>query len=198
MEYRDLYEKYEALLNTLKKIISQSQSRVIDESDEIFFNNINFFVKSYLINICTYLEAYLQDVAFEHTSRVSERLKQAKIPHNFIYWKLSKEIKDKDLEFENANYTFNKKEISDVISGNPYKTIKAFRLMGVDLNSSNKFMLHKELVNNIVNKRNSIIHHNDDASDISFSDLLGNIDIFLEYMHSIKELLNSGSVEINT
>lgn len=192
MEYRGLYEKYEGLLNSLKGIINQSQSRVLhEEPDELFSNNINFFVKSYLINICTYLEAYLQDVAFEHSSRVSERLKQAKIPHNFLYWKLSNDVKEKDLKFENATYNFNKKEISDVISGNPYKTIKAFRLIGVDLNSSDKFSEHKELVNSIVNKRNNIIHHNDDAGDISFSDLLANIDIFLEYMLSVEEILSS-------
>jgi len=199
MEYRGLYEKYEGLFNSLKGIINQSQSRVLNEEpDEIFSNNINFFVKSYLINICTYLEAYLQDVAFEHSSRVSERLKQAKIPHNFLYWKLSKDVKEKDLKFENATYNFNKKEIADEISGNPYKTIKAFRLIGVDLNSSDKFSEHKELVNSIVNKRNNIIHHNDDAGDISFSDLLANIDIFLEYMLSVEEILSSENAGIIT
>jgi hypothetical protein len=192
MLFNELYEKYEGLLNNLKKVIKQSESRVLAEDpDEIFSNNINFFVKLYLINICTYLEAYLQDVAFEHTSRISQRLKDAAIPHNFLYWKLSKEVKDKDLAFENANYKFNKKEISDTISGNPYKTIKAFKLIGIDLNSNKKFIEHKELVNSIVNKRNNIIHHNDDSSDISFSDLLLSIEVFLEYMTTIEEIASS-------
>lgn len=190
MQFNELYGKYEGLLTTLKGIISQSHSRVLEEEpDEIFSDNVNFFVKSYLINICTYLEAYLQDIAFEHTNRISERLKDASIPHNFLYWKLAKEVKEKDLSFENAKYKFNKKEISDAISGNPYKTIKAFRLIGIDLNSDDKFNEHKELINSIVNKRNNIIHHNDDASDISFSDLITNIDIFLEYMLTINSLV---------
>lgn len=190
MQFNELYGKYEELLTTLKGIISQSQSRVLkEEPDEIFSDNVNFFVKSYLINICTYLEAYLQDVAFEHTSRISKRLKDASIPHNFLYWKLAKEVKEKELEFKDANYRFNKKEISDAISGNPYKTIKAFKLIGIDLNSDDKFNEHKELINSIVNKRNNIIHHNDDASDISFSDLIANIDVFLEYMSSIDKLI---------
>ena len=192
MEYKALYEKYETLLNTLKGIINQSQIRVLDEApDEMFANNINFFVKSYLINICTYLEAYLQDVAFEHTNRISVRLKQAKVPHNFLCWKLSKEVKAQDLGFKNAEYGVNKKEISDVISGNPNKTISAFRLLGVDLNSSEIFLKHKDLIGSIVTKRNNIIHHNDDASDISFSDLLLNIDVFLSYMLSVAELLSA-------
>lgn len=192
MEYSALYEKYEGLLNTLKEIIDKSQTRVLsDEPDEIFSNNINFFVKSYLINICTYLEAYLQDIAFEYASRVSERLKQAKIPHNFLYGKLAKDIKDKDLKYEDSSYKYKKKELSDIISGNPYKTIKAFRLIGIDLNSNEKFLEHKDLVGTIVNKRNNIIHHNDDASDVSFSDLLVHIDVFLEYMLSIEQLLSA-------
>lgn len=192
MIFNDLYKKYEDLLITLKFIITQSNDRVLkDIPDQIFSNNVNFFVKSYLIIICTYLEAYLQDVAYEHTTRISERLKDASIPHNFLYWKLAKEIKDKDLSFENANYKFNRKEISDEISGNPYKTIKAFKLIGIDLNSSSKFNEHKEVINFIVNKRNSIIHHNDDANDVSFSDLISNIDVFLEYMSSIDLLITN-------
>ena len=192
MLFNELYEKYEGLLTNLKDIINQSQGRVLAEDpDELFSQNINFFVKSYLINICTYLEAYLQDVAFEHTSRITLRLKEASVPHNFIYWKLAKAIKDGDLEFKDADYSFNKKEIADAISGNPYKTIKAYRLIGIDLSSNEKFNEHKDLVNTIVLKRNSIIHHNDDASDISFPDLLFNITVLLDYMTSIKEIASS-------
>lgn len=192
MEYSALYEKYEALLGTLKEIIKQSQARVLcDEPDTIFSDNVNFFVKSYLINICTYLEAYLQDIAFEYSRKVTERLKQAKIPHNFLYGKLAKDIKEKELEYTDASYNYSKKDLSDVISGNPYKTINAFRLIGIDLSASEKFVEHKNLVGTIVNKRNNIIHHNDEASDISFSDLLVHIDVFLEYMYSIEQLVSA-------
>lgn len=190
MEYKELYEKYASLLTTLKNIIAQSNTRVLsDSSDDIFSGNVNFFVKSYLINICTYLEAYLKDVAFEYSTRVSRRLTEAKIPHNFIYSKFSKEIKERDLKYANSSVLYSKKDLSDIISGNPYKTINAFKLIGVDLNSSEKFLGHKSLIETIVNKRNNIIHHNDDASDISFTDLIVHIDIFLEYMTSIEEVM---------
>lgn len=192
MEYSALYKKYEALLNALKEIVEQSQARVLsEEPDIIFSDNVNFFVKSYLINICTYLEAYLQDVAFEYSRNVNERLKQAKIPHNFLYGKLAKEIKEKELKYVDASYNYNKKDLSEIISGNPYKTINAFRLIGIDLSTSEKFVEHKNLVGSIVNKRNNIIHHNDEASDISFSDLLVHVDVFLEYMLSIERLLSA-------
>jgi hypothetical protein len=191
MEFDGVYKKYEALLVSLKSIIVKSQGRILsDEYDDIFSENVNFFVKSYLITICTYLEAYLQDVAFEHTYRVSQRLKAANIPHNFLYWKLSKDIKDKELSFENASYSCTKKDISDIISGNPYKTIKAFQLIGVNLGENDGFNQRKPLINSMVTKRNSIIHHNDDAGDISFNDLVNNIDIVLSYMKSIDIILS--------
>lgn len=191
MEYNALYQKYEALLINLKQIITQSQARLLrEEPDNIFSENVNFFVKSYLINICTYLEAYLQDVAFEHSSRVAARLKQARIPHNFLYGKFAKEIKEKELQYINSSCSYSKKELSDIISGNPYKTIKAFRLIGINLDVNEKFLEHKDLIGAIVNKRNSIIHHNDEASDISFSDLISHIGVFLEYMLSIENLLS--------
>jgi hypothetical protein len=192
MEYSTIYKKYEALLETLKKIIEKSQGRVLKEvPDEIFSDNTNFFVKSYLINICTYLEAYLQDIAYEHSLRVSRRLEQARIPHNFLYGKITKEVREKDLKYTDASYSYSKKDLADLISGNPYKTINAFRLIGIDVKSSEKFMENKDIVGTIVNKRNNIIHHNDDASDISFSDLLIHIDIFLIYMLSIEKLLST-------
>lgn len=117
--------------------------------------------------------------------------KQAKIPHNFLYGKLAKDIKEKELEYVDASYGYSKKELSDIISGNPFKTINAFRLIGIDLSSCEKFVEHKNLVGTIVNKRNSIIHHNDEASDISFSDLLLHVDVFLEYMLAIEQFLSA-------
>mgnify|MGYP000494595896 CR=1 FL=1 len=190
MRFDELYGKYEGLLTALKGIINQSNARVLrEEPDEFFSDNVNFFVKSYLINICTYLEAYLQDVAFEHTNRISKRLKDACVPHNFLYCKLAKEVKEKDLKFNDADYRFSKKEISNTISGNPYKTVKAYKLIGIDLESDDKFNEYRDFIKIIVNKRNSVIHHNDDASDLSFPDLLANIDVFLEYMSSIDKLV---------
>ncbi|WP_227741951.1 HEPN domain-containing protein [Vibrio rotiferianus] len=46
-------------------------------------------------------------------------------------------------------------------------------------------------MNSIVNKRNSIIHHNDEASDITFSDLHTNIDTVLLYMKAIESTLSA-------
>ncbi|KIH77310.1 hypothetical protein SAMN05660860_02086 [Geoalkalibacter ferrihydriticus] len=189
-----LYEKYEELFFKLKAIIGISQERVInDVPDDLFSNNVNFFVKSYLINVCTYLEAYLQDVAFDHANKINNRVKSACVPYNFLYWKVSKEVKEKDLKFSDAEFNIVKKEISEDISGNPYKTIKLFRLLGVDLSIEKQFQYNKDLVNSVVVKRNNIIHHNDSANDISFTDILSYIDVVLVYMKSIEQALANQS-----
>jgi len=190
----ELYEKYENLYDLLCSIIKKSEQRVIAEpQDDLFSDNVNFFVKSYMINICSYLEAYLQDIAFEYHKSINEKIKSLKIPHNFIYWRLSKDIKDKDLKFEEANYPANKKEISDNLSANPYRTIKLYRLLGIDLTTEAEFNENKDLVNTVIIKRNNIIHHNDSAMDVSFSDLITNIEIFKKYMSAVKNAVITSS-----
>ena len=89
---------------------------------------------------------------------------------------------------------YQKKELSDQLSGNPYKTISLFRFLGVDIAMEEGFQSCKQLVSSVVIKRNSIVHHNDRAMDISFSDLINYIDTFLLYMKSIdKSVIKSKS-----
>ncbi|MBW5800977.1 HEPN domain-containing protein [Halomonas elongata] len=183
----DLFEKYKNLYDNLFEIIELSEERVLsDNPDELFSDNVNFFVKSYMINICSYLEAYLQDLAYEYAKEINRRLKLARIPHNFIYWKASRDPKEKDLRFKEADYPSNKKDISDGLSANPYKTLKAYRLLGVDLSAEDEFNKNKDLINAVVNKRNNIVHHNDNAMDVSFSDLSSNIHVFKMYMGAVR------------
>lgn len=188
MKSNVFYQRYTELYYSLKDVIRVSEERVLaEEPDKLFIGNVNFFVKSYLISICTYLEAYLQDMAFMYAKELDGRLKNARIPHNFVHWRIAKEIKDKDLSFKDVELPVNKKEISDNLSGNPYKTVKLFKYLGVDLTANDEFESNKALVDSIVKKRNNIIHHNDKATDVSFADLLAYIDVFLIYMKSIND-----------
>lgn len=187
MPSSDLFERYKALLVALKEIVRVSENRLLsDDLDELFSENVNFFVKSYLISTCTYLEAYLQDLAFDLSQAICARLNAACLPHNFLYWRTAKEIKEKELKFSDVNWTLSKKEVADELSANPYRTIKLFKFMGVDLSREGGFRDNKDLVAAIVNKRNNIVHHNDVANDVSFSDVVSYIDIFIVYMHAIK------------
>lgn len=184
----DIFQRYEKLLRALVLIARESQGRVIKEDvDVLFSENVNFFVKSYLISACTYLEAFLQDVAFEVSKKICSRVNSAQIPHNFLHWKNpKKDFKDKDLKFALAKFTATRKEISDDISANPYRTIKLFQMLGVDLSCESDFVKNKDFVNSVVTKRNNIVHHNDDASDVSFSDIEHYVDVFSIYMLAIQ------------
>ena len=60
---------------------------------------------------------------------------------------------------------------------------RAFLYLTTDV----RFNENKDLVGTVVAKRNSIIHYNDEAMDISFTDLLYFIDVFLVYMDAVME-----------
>lgn len=192
---QDIYLRYEKIFIALKNIVLTSEQRVIgEETDDLFVENVNFFVKSYLVSICSYLEAYLQDIAFNYAQDMSNRIVQARIPHNYIHWRIDGIIDKqltKKLKYGDMSLSISKKEISDNISGNPYKTTKLFQLLGLDLSTSDGFEKSKEIVNVFVNKRNNIIHHNDRAADISFSDLINYINVTLHYMKSIEKIVSS-------
>jgi len=188
MKHEEVHERYKKLFNKLQDIIYVSKDRVISEEiDTLFIDNINFFIKSYLVSICTYLEAYLQDIAFVHAVEIGARTKNAKIPRNYMLWSLNKEVKAKELAFQDIDIKPNRKDISNDLSGNPHKTITLFRYLGIDLTKDDRFNKNKDLVGAVVSKRNSIIHHNDEAMDISFDDLMNFINVFLEYMEAVVE-----------
>ncbi|MCI2964868.1 MULTISPECIES: MAE_28990/MAE_18760 family HEPN-like nuclease [Shewanella] len=187
----DLYLQYTGLYLSLRNVINSSNARVIaNEPDQLFIDNVNFFVKSYLISICSYLEAYLQDIAFKHSVNISNRLSSVGIPHNFVHWRLNTGLKDKYFNYENLSLDVTKKDISDNISANPYRTLKLFQFLGIDLSRKDDFEKYKHIINTIVTKRNNIVHHNDRAADISFSDLLVYIDVVIPYMNAVKEAVD--------
>ncbi|WP_318438701.1 HEPN domain-containing protein [Photobacterium leiognathi] len=188
MTKSETYQKYESLFLDLKLIISKSEHRVIcNQPDELFLDNVNFFVKSYLISICSYLEAMLQDLAFIQAQEINSRVLNAKIPNNFMLWRVADNIKEKDKRwgYNTGNLFISKKEISNNISANPYRTLKLFNKLGINLNANDTFESNKDLINTIVEKRNNIIHRNDRATSISFGDLGDYIDIILIYSKAI-------------
>ena len=179
------------MYDALKSIIAISQQRVIDPiPDELFLSNINFFVKAYLINICTYLESYLQEVAFQLAKRINEKIVSASIPQNYVHWRLAtKNFKDENFNYSYLELAVDAKTISANLSANIYKTIELFRNLGVDLTASADFQACKGLISPVVTKRNNIIHHNDNASDVTFHDLLAHIDNFILYLSAINAVV---------
>lgn len=178
---------YHRQLDRLRQVVELSMGRSMsDPPDPLFYDNQNVFIKSYLVSACSMLEAFIQDVAIEYVLSVQERLNAANLPHNFVAW-ISEHDKAK-LEFKPFKGEKGKKDVSDMVSPNYWKTMKAFEKIGIDLSSSN-IGTFKDYVTTIVEKRNKVVHHNDDASDLSFTDIMFAIDQFKAYTQCLYEAI---------
>lgn len=183
--YLDSYiEQY----TKLAEIIETTNKRLLsDEPDKLIEENVNFFTKSFLVMMCAYLESYIKDALMVVIDDVNSKLNSTKIPHNLIKWTLNieKEFKESDSKFEQLKIKIKKKDLDDYISGNPFKTKDLFKKFGIQLDKSENFNSQKDIVNSIVVKRNKVVHHNDDASDISNKDLNDFIEILKNYLENL-------------
>lgn len=143
--------------------------------------------------MCAYLESYLKDVLMVIIDVANSKLNQAKLSHNLIKWSLNidKEFKDADSKFEDFKISIKKKDLDEFISGSPHRTKDLFKKLGINLENDTIFKSQKERINAIVVKRNKIVHHNDEASDVSNSDLIENIKAIKEYIENIDNLIYS-------
>ena len=183
---------YSHLIETLKQIAKESKRRVISDSpDNLILSNLNFYSKAYLISLCTYLEAYLQDLAASYVDHIKERVTAAKIPCNVVRWSIHRDTKDKDYEFSDFMLPLTRKDLEDEISGNPGRTISLFKKIGIDLASDSDFQNSKSVVGAVVEKRNKIIHKNDEAADLSLDDIVTYADQFLLYMNAVNSVVMS-------
>lgn len=185
-------ELYINQFNKLIEIIDTSNNRMISDEPDIFFiENSNFFTKSFLVVMCAYLESYLKDALMVVIDETNLKLSQKNIPHNLIKWSLNieKDFKDADSKIEPLKIKIKKKELDDFISGSPFRTRDLFKKFGIILEQDSIFLNQKDRINNIVLKRNRIVHHNDDASDISNADLIENIGILSEYITNLDKLI---------
>lgn len=183
-EFLAFFQQYERL----KVVVLESNRRSLsDPPDELFQEHLNVFIKSYLVSSCSILEALLLEVANSYLDEMKESILRANIPNNIVQWSV---LGDKCELGEFSSFSVNKvkKDISDDLSANVGKTIKAFRRLGIDLASRGDFNSVKDFVASIVSKRNNIVHHNDDASDISLEDVANIIDQFRTYSEIIIDI----------
>jgi hypothetical protein len=189
----DHFSTYAGLIKSLKLIILESKKRVInDPPDYLFEANQNFFVKAYLVSLCTYLEAFLQDLANAHVESAKERIASAQVPHNLMRWSIQRDTRDRDLVFSDFSLPLARSDIENELSGNPGKTISLFKKIGINLSLSADFESVKPIIGTVVKKRNRIIHQNDNATDLTLDDISGYADQFLLYMRAIHDLVVVG------
>lgn len=182
-----LLENFIAQFDGLKAVVEESRVRVIsDRPDPLFYDNQNVFIKSYLVSACSILEAFVQDLAYATVQLLDTRINEARIPWNYAVWVVGNEKAKLKFDFLESKKT--RKEISNLISPNFYKTLAAFEKIGIET-GCDKIHKHKDFVCSTVDKRNKVVHHNDDASDISFLDVVAIIDCFKEYATSLNEVV---------
>ncbi len=180
----------------LKKIVSAINTKIISETDDVFvYENANYFTKSFLITACAYLETYLKDILSLLLDSYNEKLRSIAIPYNIVHWSLDTKTNSnakinsllgaKKQRFENLSIKIKKKDLDAFVSGNPFKTRELVNMFGIKLESNDVFNNHKERIQMIISKRNNVLHHNDDASDISNQDVLSNIQIIENYITNI-------------
>ena len=117
MDEQQIYEKYVDLLNSLMGIIKESENKLLsDNHNPLFQQHLNFFIKAYLITMCTYLEAFLTDIAFVRVDNIAHKLQSVSIPHNIVKWvfcNLSKDKIDGLEKFKDLSISIKKDDLND-------------------------------------------------------------------------------------
>lgn len=187
-------DTYISQIENLKTIVHDANTRIIQEApDEFVYSNANFFTKSFLVILCTYVESYLKDILILVVNDYKSRIAAQKIPHNLVKWSFSfqQHLDEKDVDFKDFSLNIKKKDLDKFISANPYLAAKLFTNFGIKLRDDAVFESQQEFVNNIVLKRNKVVHHNDNASDLTNNDLLIYIDKIEDYLINIDYLVSS-------
>ncbi|MDM8567321.1 HEPN domain-containing protein [Candidatus Halobeggiatoa sp. HSG11] len=182
MEYlSDYNEKFTELEEIVKDV---NRKILADSSEEFFINNLNFLTKSFLVTICSYLESFIKDISYSTIQIYNDRLNGLGIPTNLTKWSFNLKSKtdNKQLDFMELTFSIKKKDLDEHISARPYRTVNLFKRIGIDLENNEQFNDLKTVINIIVIKRNNIIHYNDNASDITLSDILDYIKTVQKYM----------------
>lgn len=195
----DLHATAEAFKNgllQLETMVQETEYQVIDGEGTapLIVNNVNFFAKSFLISACAHLEMCVKEIIFEVARDIDERLTIASIPSAIIEWRYNQKKKNEqpNINVNSFSIGMTKKEIDDLVSGNVYRTKDALALIGVELSLDKAaWDAWKESIQAIVTRRNKIVHHNDDASDISLGDIRRFIISIINYIEFIINACNS-------
>lgn len=197
MNLNDVVKVYKEGLSELESMVCATEREVVEDGNlALVTRNINFFTKSFLISVCAHLEICIKELVFAVASDIDSRLSAASIPRSIIEWRYNQKKKAEPGMARSNSYIIGmtKKEVDDLVSGNIYKTREAFSLVGVDLAEDvSQWTSWKELIQAIVTRRNNIVHHNDDASEISLGDVRAYIVSVNEYIDFIVAACNGAN-----
>lgn len=169
----------------LEAMVNQTELAVIgaDKTTPLITDNVNFFTKSFLISACAHLEMCIKEVVYEIAKDIDSKLSSIAIPSSIIEWRLKKKPDSLVSGTLPLSVKMTKKEVDDLVSGNVYRTREALALVGIELNlKKDQWDTWKESIQAIVTRRNNIVHHNDDASDLSLGDIRTYINSIINYI----------------
>ncbi len=186
------FEVSSQLLNNLIVLTNQTAAKSLDETNndnEFFQENMNLFVKSYMVLMCAYLESYLKVLTKNYIDSIEKSLQTSSYPKNLLRWSVLKEKYKHTTDGIEDTFSLgiSNDDIDKNLSANPHKTAPFFHRLGINLEALDEYNALKEQVEMIVNKRNSIVHYNDEASDIAPHDIIDNASLILRYMKVLDE-----------
>jgi hypothetical protein len=191
MERTEHFIKSELLLRNLINLTEETNRRVTLDGDEaeFFLENTNIFVKSYMVLMCAYLESYAKSVVKFYIVSVNSYLIERKLPKNLLRWSILKDKYKHSVDGINDDFmlSISDDDVDKNLSANPYKTVPFFYRLGINLEDIEEYLQLKEQVETLVNKRNEIVHHNDDASDLTFIDVKDRALLLIRYMTIIDD-----------
>jgi len=186
-----ILQRFLEQFDNLISIVSESNNRIISEApDELFVNFANVFTISYIVSTCSILEAFIQEVSYSYFRIIDDRISASNIPRNVLVWSLYNDVKKDHLRFERFSTGLDRGKFNEIISANIDKTIRAFKYIGIDIDSNDEFKSHKDFISSFVTKRNNIVHHNDDAVDVSFIDVIDSISKIKQYCNCVFSIVN--------
>lgn len=197
-----VFNNFEEKLEDLEKTITDCNEIIIsDEPLSFVYDNANFLTKSFLISLCGYLETYLKDALEVLIIDYNDRITRENFPYNLVRWSIENKDKSdskvqslldkKKARFEDLSIKLKKKDLDAFISGSPFRTKEIFTMFGINLDELEYYNENKDSVTQIITKRNNILHHNDDASDLSNQDIL-------EYTNQIKTYCKKLDEQVDT
>lgn len=196
-----VFKNFEEKLEDLEQTVIDCNNIIIsDEPLSFVYENANFLTKSFLISLCGYLETYLKDALEVLIIDYNERITRENFPYNLVRWSIENKDKSdskvqslldkKKTRFEDLSIKLKKKDLDAFISGNPFRTKELFTMFGINLDKIDYYNQNKDSVNQIVSKRNNVLHHNDDASDLSNQDILQYIIQIKNYCKKLDEQID--------
>lgn len=196
-----VFKNFEEKLEDLELTVIDCNKIIIsDEPLSFVYENANFLTKSFLISLCGYLETYLKDALEILIIDYNERITRENFPYNLVRWSIENKDKSdskvqslldkKKTRFEDLSIKLKKKDLDAFISGNPFRTKELFTMFGINLDEIDYYNQNKDSVNQIVSKRNNVLHHNDDASDLSNQDILQYIIQIKNYCKKLDEQID--------